>query len=75
MFYDIKIKKASAKEEAPVSVEQMPPLPQLGHIETSAEARSRSESVKDKTKMISEQINDVKMKLKEKQNSKSVIYI
>lgn len=53
----------------------MPPLPQLGHIETSAEARSRSESVKDKTKMISEQINDVKMNLKEKQNSKSVIYI
>lgn len=65
-----KIKKSN-KEDAPggggggMPTDQMPPLPQLSQIMPGqvspgdVESRSRSESIRDKTKMISEQLSDV----------------
>lgn len=63
---ELKIKKASPKEE---TMDQMPALPQLSQImptqpspgsSSDQESRSRSESIRDKTKIINDQLNDVK---------------
>ena len=55
-----KIKKNVDKERSSsvLSTEQMPPLPLLNQS-ADFESRSRSESIRDKTKILNEQINDV----------------
>ena len=47
-----------------VQVDQMPPLPHISQISSDGgdvESRSRSESIRDKTKMINEQLSDVRI--------------
>lgn len=59
VFYDLailRVKKNSEKDL--LAADQAPPLPALPNIDN--EARSRSESIRDKTKQISDQLNDVK---------------
>lgn len=55
IFYDIHIIRVKKnKEENSNILDQMPPMPSL-----EAESRSRSESIKEKSKIINDQINDV----------------
>jgi hypothetical protein len=63
----MKVKKAEKERvESAAVADQMPPLPSLNtapapasNTIVEAESRSRSESIRDKTKILNDQINEV----------------
>lgn len=65
VFYELtvlRVKKTSKDERANSSANaeqsQMPPLPQLGSGDSAESSRPRGDSIKDRTKMINDQMNN-----------------